>query len=142
MTNTDIFIKPKSHFHLDHHSKNIFTKLRAKGSILMNLYAHNQEILNVGAQAPSPSKNYCQLIVTLDTIVYRSWQISLHTNSDSRYPTENVSSYEDLVHDDILQRNLLDNDLSELLQVFLYVKFILVTFFFKVKYRVSLARAL
>jgi len=101
---SEIFTKPKSHFHLDHHSKNIFTKLRAQGSILMNLYAQNQEILNVGAQAPSPSKNYCQLIVTLDTVIYRSWQISLHTNSDSRYPTENVSTYEDFVHDDILQR--------------------------------------
>ncbi len=137
MTTTDIFIKPKSHFHLDHHSKNIFTKLRAKGSILMNLYAHNQELLNVGAQAPSPSKNYCQLIVTLDTIVYRSWQISLHTNSDSRYPTETVSSYEDLVHDDILQRNLI-GDFSSILVCEIYIG----NFFFKVKSRVFSARAL
>ena len=104
MTKTDMFIKPKSHFHIDHHSKNIFTKLKAQGSILMNLYAQNAEILNMGAQAPSPSKNYCQLIVTHGEIIFRSWQISLHANAESRYPNENATSYEDFVHDDILQR--------------------------------------
>lgn len=100
-----MFIKPKSHFHIDQHSKNIFLKLKAQGSILLSLFnQNNQEILNIGAQAPSPSKNYCQLMVTQENIIFRSWQISLHTNADSRYPSENSSSYEDFVHDDILQR--------------------------------------
>ena len=100
-------MEKKSHYHLDHHSQNVFLYLKAKKSILMTLFGKNQEILNLGAQAPSPSKNYCQLIMTTDNIILRWWQISLHSNSDSRYPGENKSDYEDFVHDEIMQRIIL-----------------------------------
>lgn len=105
---------PKSHFHLDHKSENIFDKLKTRGSILLTLFnLNNQEILNMGAQAPSPSKNYCQVVLNHTNVLFRTWNISLHVNSDSRFPSENISSYDDFVHDEVMQSKLTFRQLNE-----------------------------
>ena len=47
-----------------------FNDLKKRKSILLNLFdAKNNEILNEGAQAPSPSKDYCQLIVNNERVI-------------------------------------------------------------------------
>lgn len=97
-------MKYKSHYHLNNHSQNVFYLLKAQNSILLTLFGNDHEIINKGAQAPSPSKNYCQLIMNTDNIILRWWQISIHSNSDSRYPGESISNYEDFVHDEMMQR--------------------------------------
>ena len=89
-----------------HDSFNIFHELRKRQSILYSeLYGKNEnfELLNIGAQAPSPSKDYCQLIVTQEQIVYRWWKITLRGDSDNKYPGEINDSYEDFVHDEQIQ---------------------------------------
>lgn len=49
-----------------------FNDLKKRKSILLNLFdAKNNEILNEGAQAPSPSKDYCQLIVNNERVINR-----------------------------------------------------------------------
>jgi hypothetical protein len=119
---------PKSHFHLDRHSKNIFDKLKTDGSILLTLFnLNNQELLNMGAQAPSPSKNYCQVVLNHNNVIFRTWHISLHVNSDSRFPSENISSYDDFVHDEVLQRKLNQNMLRIL--AFNRIVFVLIDIF-------------
>lgn len=51
------------------HYRNIFHDLKDRKSILMTLFnPRNTEILNIGAQAPSPSKDYCQLILTQEKV--------------------------------------------------------------------------
>lgn len=47
-----------------------FNLLKKRKSILLTLFdTKNNEILNEGAQAPSPSKDYCQLILTNDRVI-------------------------------------------------------------------------
>ena len=42
---------------------NIFKHLKEKKSMLLNLFdMKTKEIFELGAQAPSPSKDYCQLV--------------------------------------------------------------------------------
>ena len=96
--------------HHTHHPQhpNIFHELKKRDSILLTLFnMKNTEILNVGAQAPSPSKNYCQLIMTQEQIIFRWWQISLRNSADSRYPGESIDTYEDFIYDELLQRNFI-----------------------------------
>ena len=49
---------------------NIFQHLKQRKSILLTLFnMKNKELFELGAQAPSPSKDYCQLVMTHDTVV-------------------------------------------------------------------------
>jgi hypothetical protein len=87
------------------HSANVFDDMKRKGSILLTLFnMNNKEIINVATQAPSPSKDYCQLILSHTQVIYRCWRITLHGDSESRYPTEIKDSYEDFLHDEAIQR--------------------------------------
>lgn len=48
---------------------NVFHDLKKRNSILLTLFnLKNPEILNLGAQAPPPSKDYCQLLLTFDKV--------------------------------------------------------------------------
>lgn len=83
----------------------VFEELKKKRSGLLSLFnMNNTEILNVACQAPSPSKDYCQLVLTHDQVIYRWWKIALRGDSESRYPGEIKDSYDDFVHDDLIQR--------------------------------------
>lgn len=48
---------------------NIFHDLQNRKSILLTLFdTKTKEVINHCAQAPSPSKDYCQLIVNFDKV--------------------------------------------------------------------------
>lgn len=58
---------------MNEHQETIFEKLARRKSSLLTLFDdRNREVLNIGAQAPSPSKDYCQLIVKYDKVIFIS----------------------------------------------------------------------
>ena len=84
--------------------QNIFGDLKKRNSALMSLFnMKNTEILNVAFQAPSPSKNYYQLIMTHSTIILRWWEISRRSTTESRYPGESKATYEEFIDDNLMQ---------------------------------------
>ncbi len=88
--------------------KNIFSDLRSASSSLLTLFDNQNEILNISAQAPSPSKNFYQLLMTNRLIILRWWQISRRSTQDSRYPGEKKVTYEEFSEDDdLIQRKLM-----------------------------------
>ena len=89
-----------------HHFVHVFRELRKKNSILLNLFENKKviELLNIGTQAPAPSKDYCQLIMTSEKVILRRWRISLRNDSENRYPSEANDTYEEFVHDENIQR--------------------------------------
>jgi hypothetical protein len=91
------------------HFVHVFRELRKRNSILLNLFENKKviEVLNIGTQAPAPSKDYCQLIMTSEKVILRRWKISLRNDSENRYPSEAKDSYEEFVYDESLQRILL-----------------------------------
>lgn len=85
---------------------NVFNELKAKRSNLLSLFdLQNTELINVGAQAKAPSKDYCQLILNHHFIILRRWKITLKGDSESRYPTEIKDTYEDFTYDENIERN-------------------------------------
>ena len=115
----------KKNIQKDTHNQNIFEELKKRNSNLLNLFnLKNNEFLNLGAQAPSPSKDYCQLLMTYDKVlhfyiikfyflyknfltfiqvIFRRWKIMLKGNSETRYPSEIKDSYQEFNIDDSLQ---------------------------------------
>ena len=54
--------KPEPHI-------NIFHDLQKRGSILLKLFdTKTKEVINHCEQAPSPSKDYCQLVLNFDKV--------------------------------------------------------------------------
>lgn len=83
---------------------NVFHDLTERRSILLTLFnMKTKEIFELGAQAPSPSKDYCQLVMTHNMVIFRKWRITLRSDSESRYPSETKDSYEDFIYDENLQ---------------------------------------
>lgn len=67
-----------------------------------------KKLFETSSQAPSPSKDYCQLIVTEKGVVMRRWKITLR-NASSRHataPTEDCISYEDFLYDTQRQKDV------------------------------------
>lgn len=86
--------------------RNIFDDLKHRKSILLTLFdLDTNEVLNVAKQAPAPSKDYCQLLLTFRHVIYRVWKITLRGDSESRYPREVRDTYEDFAFDENTQRN-------------------------------------
>jgi hypothetical protein len=55
--------------HVNEPHVNIFHDLQKRKSILLTLFdTKSKEVINHCAQAPSPSKDYCQLIVNFDKV--------------------------------------------------------------------------
>ena len=49
--------------------ENVFEVMKNRKSILLTIFTpKNAELLNIGAQAPSPSKDYCNLVLTYDKV--------------------------------------------------------------------------
>uniref|UniRef100_H2Z459 F-box domain-containing protein n=1 Tax=Ciona savignyi TaxID=51511 RepID=H2Z459_CIOSA len=61
----------------------------------------NGELLSVSEQAPSPSKDFVNMVVTLNHVIWRYWKISPHClkSDTSVAPTETKESHEDFIHD-------------------------------------------
>lgn len=107
----------RPHHHHHHHRNNqdddemvnIFDELKKRKSILLTLFDarnENNELLNVATQAPAPSKDYCQLVLTYRQVIYRCWRIALRGDSESRYPREVRDNYEDFAYDENTQREI------------------------------------
>ncbi len=101
-------IDDRDHYHHRNHSyeiRNIFDEMKSRKSILLTLFdVENNEVVNVAKQAPAPSKDYCQLLLTFSHVVYRCWKITLRGDSESRYPREIRDTYDDFAYDENLQR--------------------------------------
>lgn len=63
-------------------------------------------LLEKTGQAPSPSKDYHQLLVTDEEIIWRWWKISMRNNAIV-FPGENKVPPEDFDYDDRLQSDIL-----------------------------------
>lgn len=91
------------HQHHAHNTLNIFDDLKKRNSNLLSLF-EDTELLNIAAQAPAPSKDYCQLILTFHRVIYRCWKITLRGDADTKFPKEIRDSYEDFSNDEYVQR--------------------------------------
>lgn len=100
------------HSHQQQHHHNppdptIFDDLKRRQSILLTLFdLGSKEALNEARQAPAPSKDYCQLILTFHHVIFRRWKITLHTDSESRCPREVRDTYDDFRYDENTQREI------------------------------------
>ncbi|XP_028648021.1 F-box only protein 36a [Erpetoichthys calabaricus] len=68
----------------------------------------SETLFDVSAQAPSPSKDFYQLIVTKTDIIWRWWKISLRSEHRDGKPGELIESHQDFLDDDtvLFQVNL------------------------------------
>ena len=67
-----------------------------------------KKLIEISKQAPPPSKDYCQLIVTEKGVVMRRWKVTLR-NMSTRHappPTEDLISYEDFLYDAHRQKDV------------------------------------
>ncbi|XP_067948567.1 F-box only protein 36-like [Watersipora subatra] len=62
------------------------------------------QIFEYSAQAPAPSKDFCQVVVTPVQVIFRWWKIT-HRNAEGQrlHPGEIKECYEDFLHDDRTQ---------------------------------------
>ena len=70
-------------------------------------------------QAPSPSKDYHQLLVTENFVIFRTWKISLRKDQIGTSPSQNKQTHEDFQYDSQVSlsiRNIFGED------VLLYVE--------------------
>eukprot|EP00731_Ephydatia_muelleri_P030269 Em0021g792a len=67
-----------------------------------------KKLFETSSQAPAPSKDHCQLIVTEKGVILRKWKISLRNMSSGHAPapTEDLISYEDFLYDTQRQRDV------------------------------------
>ncbi|XP_071668613.1 F-box only protein 36 isoform X2 [Patagioenas fasciata] len=78
-----------------------------------------QEVLfETRGQAPAPSKDFCQLLVTRRQVIFRWWKISLRSESRESRPGATYASHEDFLQNSSLQSKY---DLLERLPVALLV---------------------
>ena len=54
------------------------------------------------SQAPSPSKDFHQLIVTESNVIWRTWKVSLRKDQMGIPPSQNKQSHADFYHDNLV----------------------------------------
>ncbi|XP_025942823.1 F-box only protein 36 isoform X3 [Apteryx rowi] len=64
-----------------------------------------EELLEARGQAPAPSKDFCQLLVTRRQVIFRWWKISLRSEFRDARPGEIKESHEDFLDDSSLHSN-------------------------------------
>uniref|UniRef100_A0A8C8B9S4 F-box protein 36 n=1 Tax=Otus sunia TaxID=257818 RepID=A0A8C8B9S4_9STRI len=64
-----------------------------------------EEVFEVRGQAPAPSKDLCQLLVTRREVIFRWWKISLRNEFRESRPGEIKESQEDFLDDSSLHSN-------------------------------------
>ncbi|KAM8953203.1 F-box only protein 36 [Pelodytes ibericus] len=63
-------------------------------------------LLEICGQAPAPSKDFFQLVVTRTEMIFRSWKISLRSEFRETKPGEVKESHLDFVDDETLQAQI------------------------------------
>ncbi|XP_063726654.1 F-box only protein 36-like [Symsagittifera roscoffensis] len=66
----------------------------------------NVNLFEVTAQERSPKKDFCQLVVNKEQVIFRRWIISLRVEATSLRPIENKYSHEDFLEDEQLQADV------------------------------------
>ena len=67
-----------------------------------------KKLYDATAQVPSPSKDFCQILITEKGIVWRKWKITMRNFSRGKAPapSEVIMTYEDFKYDKSLQSEL------------------------------------
>lgn len=73
---------------------------------MASLIPKNGTLLNYADQAPSPQKDFCQLIVKTDKVTFRWWKITMRKNAVS-HPGQILDSYEDFEQDERCRNEIL-----------------------------------
>ncbi|XP_071501318.1 F-box only protein 36-like [Diadema antillarum] len=60
-------------------------------------------LLDITGQAPSPSKDFHQFVVTTKHTIWRTWRITLRNDAKRLNPSESTDPLEDFQYDDRLQ---------------------------------------
>lgn len=74
--------------------------------LLSTLVSKNGVLFECDGDAPSPSKDYGQLQISVDRVLLRWWKITLRNIEGAIYPGEIKNSYEDFYHDEVAQREV------------------------------------
>lgn len=82
------------------------TRFKKEHPFLSQLLSNDETIFQCDAQAPSPSKDYGQIEITMNKVILRWWKITLRNIDGSMYPGEIKDSYEDFYHDEVAQREI------------------------------------
>ncbi|ELT97998.1 hypothetical protein CAPTEDRAFT_130358 [Capitella teleta] len=72
---------------------------------MASLLPKSGNLFNCAEVAPAPSKDYCQVLVTKDQVIFRRWPVTLR-KSDKVTPGETKDTYDDFEHDDRLQSEI------------------------------------
>lgn len=68
-----------------------------------SVITHSGNLFEITAQDKAPKKDFCQLVVTKEKVLFRRWVISLRVEARSLRPLEAQLSHEDFLEDDSLQ---------------------------------------
>ncbi|UJR37515.1 hypothetical protein I4U23_030217 [Adineta vaga] len=81
-------------------------KFKKEHPFLATFFREDGILFECDSQAPSPSKDYGQLQITMDKVILRWWKITLRNIEGAMYPGEIKDSYEDFYHDEVAQREI------------------------------------
>ncbi|XP_029374211.1 F-box only protein 36a [Echeneis naucrates] len=65
-----------------------------------------EQLFEKSGQGPSPPKDFFQLIITKNEVIWTSWKISLQLNYRGASPRELRTSHQDFLHSKMLQQQL------------------------------------
>ena len=72
---------------------------------MASLIPSNGVLVNFAARAEAPSKDYCQLYVTTEQVIFRWWKVSIRNNATIR-PGEIKDTHEEFLHDERAQSEI------------------------------------
>lgn len=75
-----------------------------------------EKVYTASGQAPSPSKDFFELIVAKDRVVWRSWRIK-YKNHRMILPAEECITYEEFQNDGNIHRDIVKNLGDDVLQI-------------------------
>ena len=75
-----------------------------------------ERLYTAAGQAPSPSKDFFELIVAKDRVIWRSWRIR-HTHHTMVLPAEECLTYEEFQNEVHIHRDIVKNFGDDVLQV-------------------------
>ncbi|KAM7399323.1 hypothetical protein PAMP_018603 [Pampus punctatissimus] len=77
------------------------TVLRPKMASLLS-----GQLFQISGQGPPPPKDFFQLVITKDEVIWRSWKISLRLECRGATPKELKTSHHDFLHQKMLQQQV------------------------------------
>ncbi|XP_039986297.1 F-box only protein 36a [Xiphias gladius] len=65
-----------------------------------------EQLFQISGQGPPPPKDFFQLVIAKNEVIWRSWKISLRFDSRGTPPKELRTSHQDFLHQKMLQQQL------------------------------------